>query len=360
MIKESSTIQNRLINILRTVQAPLLAVLGGMLIGGLLMLFSGYNPLEAYGAMIQGAFAGRNLSNLFSMINRAAPIVGMGLAAAVAFRAGFFNIGGEGQLVLGGVTAALVALYVPLPGLLLVPLVFLGAALAGGLYAGLATFLQVRLSVPLLIGTLLLNYPARFFASYLVTHPFRDVPSGMNQSYIIAESVRLPRLFTGSQLHWGVVLTLVLVLGAAFVISRTVAGYNVRMTGLNARFSRYGGVDTRRLGYRVMLTSGAIAGLVGAIEVLGIHFRYIDGSLVMPVYAWTGVMAALLSNSSPLGVLLAGLFFSAVQTGGFGMERGADVPRELAQVIQAIIIMLVAARASFHLGSQLGGEVEHD
>jgi simple sugar transport system permease protein len=312
------------------------------------MIVTGHNPLEAYWAMLVGAVGGQNLS---STISRAAPIVGMGLAAALAFRAGFFNLGGEGQLVLGGLTAALAAIYLPLPGPVLLPVTFLAAALVAGLYAWLAAFFQFRFNVPLLISTLLMNYPARFFASYLVTHPFRDVPSGMPQTYMVPAAVNLPALSQDGRLHAGVFITLGLVLLAAFVIQRTVVGYEIRMAGLNANFVRYGGVDLKRLGYRVMFASGAMAGIVGAIEVLGTHQRFIDDALTSPLYAWVGLMTALLSGSNPLGVLVAGLFFSAVQTGGFALERDTEVPRELSRVLQALIILLVAARQRFHFGN---------
>lgn len=333
--------------LLGTLQAPLLAILGAVLIGAIIMLITGHNPLQAYWAMLEGAVVGQNLA---ATISRAAPIVGMGLTAAVAFRAGFFNLGGEGQLVLGGLAAALVAIYLPLPGPLLLLLAFLAAAGVAGLYAWLAAYFQFRFNVPLLISTLLLNYPARFFASYLVTHPFRDVPSGMPQTYMVPPSVQLLPLSQDDRLHAGLFITLGLVLLAAFVINRTVVGYEMRMAGLNANFVRYGGVDLRRLGYRVMFASGAIAGIVGAIEVLGVYERYIDDALTSPLYTWVGLMAALLSGSNPLGVLVAGLFFSAVQTGGFALERATEVPRELSRVLQALIILLVAARQRFHFG----------
>lgn len=335
---------------LKEMQAPLLAILGGILIGGLIIAVTGHNPFQAYLEMFKGAFLGRNFTNLASTINRATPIVGMGLVAAIAFRAGLFNIGGEGQMVLGGVTAALLASELPLPPLLLWPVTILSAMLVGGLYAWAAAFFQYRYNVPMLITSLLLNYPARYFASYLVTFPFRDVPSGMNQSYLVPESMRFPLLLSGTQLHAGTFITLFLVIAAWIIIERTVMGYELRMGGLNMRFLVYGGVTQERMGYRVMFISGALAGLVGAIEVLGVHYRFIDDALTSPLYAWTGIMTALLSGSNPLGVLAAGLFFSAIQTGGFGMERGTEVPRELARVLQALIIMLVAARASFRVG----------
>ena len=327
--------------------APILAILGSLLLGAVLMLLTGHDPLQAYSAMLVGALGGRNGANLAATLNRAVPIIGMGLAAAVAFRAGFFNIGGEGQLVLGGMAAAIVALYVPLPGWLLVPLSILIAAVVGGAYAWLAAFLDFRFGMPLLISTLLMIYPARSVASYLVTHPLRDASSGMTQTLRISADAVLPKLL-GTRINSGLILVVALVLLAQWLITRTRFGYRLRMTGFNSRFARYGGIDIDQLGYRVMFLSGAMAGSVGAFQVLGAHYRYIDGSLTQPLYAWIGIMVALLAGSRPLGVLLAGLFFAAVQTGGFGMERATDVPRELSQVLQALIILLIAARSRFH------------
>lgn len=331
----------------RSLQGPALAILGSVLIGALIMLLSGHNPIEGYSAMISGALAGRNAANLASTLARAAPIVGMGLCAAVAFRAGFFNLGGEGQLVLGALAAALVALNSPLPPTLTLPITILVAMAVGGLWALLPTWAQFNFRVPLLISSLLLNYPARFFASYVVVNLVRDVQTGMPQTRQIAPELQFPLLITGTQLHAGVFITLAAVIAAALVVNRTVAGYRLRMAGLNPTFARYGGMPMERLGYGVMFSSGAIAGLVGAIEILGVNYRFIDEALVIPQYAWVGLMAALLSNSSPVGVLVAGLFFSAVQTGGFGMERATDIPRELSRMLQAIIILLIAARGSF-------------
>ncbi|MEM7355991.1 MAG: ABC transporter permease, partial [Acidobacteriota bacterium] len=333
--------KDRLLRTARLGAPAFVAIASALAAGALLMLATGHDPIAAYRAMVDGALGGRGFANLLATLARAVPIVGMGLAAAIALRGGFLNLGGEGQLVLGGVAAALVALYAPLPAILLLPATLLGGALAGSAWAYLATVLERRFHVALLIGTLLLNYPARYLASYLASHPLRDVASGMAQTFRVPAAIELPQM-AGGRLHAGAFLILALVLASHWILRRTRVGYELRMTGLNPRFARYGGVDTRRLGRRAMLTSGAIAGLVGSLEVLGTHHRFIDGALTGPLYAWTGLMAALLAGSSPLGVLAAGLFFAGVHTGGFGMERGADVPRELSRVLQALMILLIA------------------
>jgi ABC-type uncharacterized transport system permease subunit len=357
-VSQNLRVLSQIRHALRSMQGPLIAIGGAIVIGAVLMLLSGHNPLDAYWAMLLGAMAGPNLANLASTIARGAPIVGMGIAAAIAFRAGYPNLGGEGQMVLGALTAALVGLYVPLPPPLLLPLVMLAAMLAGGLWSWFPAWAQFRVGVPILISTLLLNYPASYFASYMVTHVVRDVPSGMTQTYMLADDLHFIKLMPGTQLHAGIFITLGVVLATWFVMDRTVIGYRLRLMGLNAQFTRYGGVNMNRMGYGIMFASGAVAGLVGAIEVLGVNYRYIDGALQSPQYAWVGLMSALLVNSSPLGVLLAGLFFSAVQTGGFGMERATDVPRELARVLQALIILLIAAQSSFNFGQGRAEERE--
>lgn len=334
--------------------APVFAIAGALLLGAVLMAITGYDPVQAYAAMVRGALGGRQAANLAATLNRSVPIIGMGLAAALAFRAGFFNIGGEGQLVLGGIVAAGVAIYLPLPGWLLIPLAILAAVTTGGAYAWLAAWLDFRFRMPMLITTLLMIYPARLLASYLVSHPFRDAASGLTQTVRIGADATLPKL-VGTRLGSGLVIVLILVAGAQWLLARTRFGYRMRMTGLNPTFSRYGGVDVERLGQRVMFISGGTAGLIGAVQVLGVHYRYIDGALTSPLYAWIGIMVALLAGSRPLGVLLAGLFFAAVQTGGFGMERATDVPREISQVLQALIILLVAARARFEFGAAAAG-----
>lgn len=342
---------------LRTLRAPLLAILGAMVIGSLLVLLAGKNPIDAFLAMIDGAFGGKNQANLVSMLRRAAPIVGMGIAAAIPLRAGLFNIGGEGQLVVGGMVAALVAVYAPFPGPIVIITAFVGAALAAGLYALIPAFFELRFGFAILIGSLLLNYPARFLSTYIIRTYFRDISAGYVATHMVPEGVQLLKLIPGSQVHIGILVILVVVIAAAIFVSRTVPGYEITMCGLNANFVEYGGVNRKRLGYGVMFLSGCIAGIVGTVEVLGVHFRFIDKSLSGPLYAWIGLMAALISQFNPLGVLLAGVLFAAVKTGGYGMERTENVPREISEIIQAVIIMLVSIRVSISLfRKKSGGE----
>ncbi len=332
--------------------APIAVIAAALCLGGLLVLALGKDPLAAVVALFDGAFGGAGLGNLQATLNRGAMIGGAALAAGLAFRAGFINIGIEGQMVLGGVSAALLSAWLP-PSPASVPAVILGAALAGGLWALLAAYLDSRLGVPLVIGSLLLNYPASYLASWLVGRPFRDVSSGMAASAQVPEAMRLPTL-GDSEMQSAVIVVALVAVAMAVFLGRTAAGYEARMAGQGARFARASGIEVGRLGLYIVFASGAVAGMVGALAVLGEHYRYIDGMLVKPLYAWTGIMAVLLGGAGIPSLLAAAAFFAALSAGAMGMERSADIPREIARVILACIILMVAARGSARLPGNAG------
>jgi simple sugar transport system permease protein len=315
------------------------AVVFAVLIGGLLVLVSGANPLIAYYEIIAGALAGENLANT---LNWAVPLCGMTLVAALPLRGGIVNLGGDGQMVIGGLVAALVPLYLPAPGPVLTVAALVAAALAAGLYAALAAWGEARHGIPVLISSLLLSYLAVGVASYIVGFPLRDTTTGLAQTVMIPDGARLP-VISGA-LNAGVILVAVIAAIVVFVDRRTVFGYELRMRGANVRFAGYGGVRLARQSILVMFASGAIAGIVGAVIVLGSQFRFTDGALLTPAYTWSGLMAALLAGGEPVGALAAGLFFAALQTGGFAMQRETSVPRVLTLVLQSIIILFLAVR----------------
>lgn len=315
----------------------LLSVVGALLLGSVMLLMAGGNPIEAYTAMVTGAFGPTQWRNT---LITAVPVVGMALAVAVPLRAGVVNLGGEGQIVLGGITAAVVAAGTDLPMPLSLVAALAAGALAGGLLGTIPAILENRLGVPLLVSSLLISYPVIALASYLVRFPLRDPGTGLPQSRVFDEAFRMP-VFQGVGLS---VLVLLVVIALVWQVdSRTPFGFEVRLTGHNRRFTEYAGVDVRRLVTRLMFTGGGIAGLVGAMVVTSVPYRYIDGALVVPSYTWTGLLAALLARSNPLGAVAAGVFFAALQVGGFGMERETEVPRELSSILQATVIVILAA-----------------
>lgn len=324
-----------------------IAAVAAAAVAGAVLAVLGYDVGAAGRALLDGAFGGRQHANLYATLGRAAPIVGLGVAIAVALRGGFLNLGGEGQLVLGALAAAVVGTTVPVPAVLNLPLALGVGALAGGVYGLLAQELQIRFAVPTLVGTLLLNAPAGNLGAYLATRPLRDPASGLAQTIRLPDAMQLPRL---GRLDLVAPIVLVATLAVAWIIARTRAGWTLRTAGANPAFATSIGLDLERIGRRAMFASGAGAGGVGALMVLAVHHRFIDGALTTPRFAWIGLMAALLAGARPLGVLICGLILAAIATGGYGMERHAGVPRELSLVLQALIILFVAAAGRFGLG----------
>ncbi|AOS63361.1 ABC transporter permease [Actinoalloteichus hymeniacidonis] len=319
--------------------AVLLALGAALVVATVLLAATGANPLQAYEALVVGAFGADGFPGTLAYL---LPVLGMATALAIPLRAGMVNLGGEGQLVLGAITAVVVGLYSPLPPALTVLLALASGVLAGASYAALAAWCETSLGVPLLVSSLLLSYPAMSLASYLVRFPLADPGSSLPQSRRLPEGVALPEIGLGE-----VTVGLFAVLAAVGVFlaidARTPTGYEVRMTGAGPRFASYAGIDRPALTLRLLAASGGLAGLVGAIMVLGFPYRFIDGALITPQYTWIGLMAALLAGASPVGTALAAFFFAALTNGGFDLERVTQTPRELTAMLQAMIIVFLAA-----------------
>ncbi|MFE6611100.1 ABC transporter permease [Amycolatopsis sp. NPDC057786] len=318
----------------RLIAVPVAAAL---VLGAILLLATGTDPLAAYGAIVSGAFGPDGIGDTLAY---AVPVAGMATALAIPLRAGMVNLGGEGQLVLGAVSALAVGLYVPGPGPVKVILALLAGVLAGAAYAALAAVCENRLGVPLLISTLLLSYPAMSLAGYLVRFPMKDAGSSLPQSPQLTEGARLPEI---DGVTTGIFLVVAVIAVYTVIDARTPAGFETKVTGWAPRFAAYAGIDRPKLTLRLLAASGGTAGLVGAIAVLGFPYRFIDGALITPQYTWIGLLAALLAGASPLGTLLAAVFFAALTSGGFAMERATQVPRELTAVLQAVLIIFLAA-----------------
>lgn len=326
---------------------PIIAVLVGFLAGAIAIAASGAPVMEAYGEMWKGAFG--SFYFFTSTLARATPIILIGLGICLAFRAGFFNMGAEGQMVLGAVAAALTALYLPGPGIVKLLGALVAGIVAGGIWSTLAAWMEVKFKINLLISTLLMNYIATLFAGYLVTEPFKDNTgsAAMAQSMMIDKSAWLPKLFPGMTLHAGFLIAVILAVVLYLLFRRTLFGYEVTMLGQNPFFAAYGGVSRGKVMLISMFASGVLTGLAGTVEVLGSQYRFIDGALTVPGYAWTGLMATLLANANPIGTALASILLAALQTGAMGMERNTDVPLEISGVIQAVLILFVSAKFTY-------------
>ncbi|MDQ0110766.1 ABC transporter permease [Paenibacillus harenae] len=326
---------------------PLLAIIVGLAAGAIAIAVVGGNVLETYGEMWKGAFG--SFFFVTNTLSRATPIILIGLGVALAFRAGFFNMGSEGQMVLGALSAALTAIYLPGPGWLKLIAALMAGIISGGIWSAFAGWLDARFRMNLLITTLLLNYIATLFAGYIVSYPLKDKTgsAAMAQTVMIDNSAWLPKLFSGMSLHAGFLIAFAGALLLFFFMKYTVKGYEIRMLGGNPLFAGYGGVQRGRMMMLSMFVSGGFAGLAGSIEVLGTQYRYIDGALTTPGYAWSGIMATLLAGSNPLGTAVAAILLAGLQTGGMGMERNTEVPLEVSSIIQAVLILFVSAKITY-------------
>ncbi|GAA1018270.1 ABC transporter permease [Acrocarpospora pleiomorpha] len=319
------------------------AIGGALALTTLVLLAVGVNPADAYPALIRGAILDGNLEYTIAAF---VPTLGMALAFSLPLRAGEFNLGGDGQMAAGGIAAAALALSAPLPPVLAVVLPLLVAALAGGLVAALAAPLSTRLRVPAIVGTLLISAPAVSLASYLVRFPLAEQGSGIAQTPVLPAAAHLPALGGSGYVTLGLPLVVVLTGIWLYADSRTVLGYEMRARGHNPEFARYGGVRVDRLAGYALAGGGAFAGLVGGLIVLGPPYRFVDGALTAPGYTFTAIAAVLLAAARPLAVPLAVALLTVLQVGGQGMEREAGVPSQLTQIVQGLIIVIVAVVAT--------------
>lgn len=327
--------------ILRALAVVVGVVLANLLVGAVIILLIGSNPLVAFRALL--AYSIGDAVTVTNVLIRAAPLVLSGLAVAVAFTAGMYNLGGEGQIYLGAFAAAWVGFsFAALPSALHLPLALFAAMAAGALGAWIPGWMRTRHNVDEVISTLLLNYVYILFTGYLATYPFRDPQRWSGTTPQIYQSAYLPTIWPRTGLNAGILIAIAAAGIIYLVLRYTDIGYRWKITGLNARFARYAGLEVSRDQLSAMMWSGAIAGLAGGLLVAGSQYRFwaqIGGGI-----GWDGILIGLLAANHPLAVLVAGIAFSAVKTGSLGMEQASSVPSELTNVLLALLILLVTGR----------------
>ena len=324
--------------------APLAAVFAALCLAGVLIAIAGANVFEAYGLILSGAFGSR--LGLTETLTRATPLILTGLAAAVAFRAKLWNIGGEGQFYVGALAISAFGLIPALAGAP-APIAILAClcvgALAGALLLLVPVTLKLRFGVDEVVTTLLLNFIVILFVSMMIEGPLKDpLAFGWPQSVPIPDSAILPQLVERSRLHAGLLIALGLAVVVWWVQSRTVFGMQARATGLNARAAAFAGVPLGRTLTLVACLSGGLAGLAGAIEVMGVK-GYVTTDL-SPNYGYSGIVIAMLANRNPIGVIAAALFTAVMFVGADSMSRTLGIPSFIADVTVALslLTMLVA------------------
>jgi simple sugar transport system permease protein len=307
-----------------------------LLIGAAMMLAQGYNPIETYQALFQFSLFG--LSPLATTFKNSVPLVLTGLSASIAFASGPVNLGQPGQLLMGALCATLGGLYLHLPALVMVPTLILLAMLGGALWSGVAAVLKRAFNMSEFISTLMLNMIADFFTAWAIAYPFMDRTAFSAETSQIDKAAWLPDF---GYLSLSVVILFVTVAVVWFIFNRWTAGYEWRLSGQNSLFARLGGCDIDKNFMTVMLVTGALAGLAGGLVVMAGPHRFLKG--LGANYAWDGIMIAIVANNGLFSTLLYGLFFSAIQTGALGMELITNVPSEISEVLQAVLVLVIVA-----------------
>lgn len=335
----------RVASVLRELLVPVVSVAIAVVIGSIIMLIAGFDPIAAYSAMIKGAFGGGR--QIGETLLRSTPLIFTGLAVAYGFRAGLFNIGAEGQLFMGGLSAAFLGIALaglPQP-LNIVIMIFAGAAI-GAAWAFIPALLKAKVGAHEVITTMMFSYIARYLVSWLVTGPLKAEGQIPQTERLPVEST-LPKLhemfgfLVPSRVHLGFVFAVLIAMVVWWVLKYTALGYEARAVGLNPWASETGGISVSATTIKALCISGALAGLAGVTEVMGVHFRLFDQ--FSAGFGFTGIAVALLAKNNPIGVIPAAILFGALSAGGGTMQLEADVPQKVILIIQALIIFLVAA-----------------
>ncbi|RWN36905.1 MAG: ABC transporter permease [Mesorhizobium sp.] len=318
---------------------PLLAIGAALVLCSGLIALAGAGVIEAYGVMFSASLG--DSYAITETLVRATPMIFTGLAVAVAFRAKFWNIGAEGQLLAGAVASCAVGA-IPMPGPLAILLMAVAGAAAGAAVALVPATLRVKFRVDDVVSSLLLNSVIFYALMALIEGPWKDSFSGYPISPPIEDSANFPVLLEGTRLHLGVVAAFLAAPVIWFLVMRTTLGFRIRIIGENPEAARYGGIHVERVLISTALLSGALAGLAGVGEVGGVHFQVMSD--ISPGYGYSGIVVAMLARLNPLGVVPAALFLAAVMTGAEAMSRATGVPAFLSDVIQgtALLAMLVA------------------
>jgi simple sugar transport system permease protein len=322
----------------------ILSITAALLIGAMIMIINGNNPISGYAALLEGALSSKY--KIATTLAKTVPLILTGLATAISFKSGIFNIGGEGQLYLGAFAAAYVGFtFTNLPPVIGILLAMVFAAIIGGLYAMIPAILKVKHGIDEVIVTIMMSSVAILFTNYLVNYPFAADQGKMGGTNMIAEGYRFSKLVKLSKLNTSIFITIFIALAIYYLMEKTSTGYNFSMVGQNPIFARYGGVGTKKHMIWSMIISGGLCGITGAFEVFGTHYRFLQN--ISPGYYFDGMLVALIVRSNPIGVVFMSLFFAILKTGSTSMEVSTGIPSELILVIQAIIILFIAGERGF-------------
>ena len=335
---------NRVINVL----VPIISIIIGLIAGAIVMAVSGYDPIKGYSALWNGIFG--DMWTIGNSIRTITPYILAGLAVAFAFRTGLFNIGVEGQLLVGWLAAVWVGYAFELPRIIHLPLAILAAAVAGAFWAFLVGYLKARFSVHEVIGSIMLNYTALHITNAFIS----NISDGGYKTPTILESASLRNdwlrsITENSSMHLGIIISLFMVIVMWFILQKTTFGYELKSVGFNQNAAKYAGMNVKRNVILAMTISGVFAGLAGAMEGLG-TFENASMKGGFSGIGFDGIAVALLGANTPLGVLFGASLFGSLKFGAIEMQSIAGIPSEIVSIIIALIIFFVACGYIIRVG----------
>jgi len=332
-----------LIKIAQLLYAPVFAIGLSFFIGAVLIIVLGRNPVEVYGYLLKGGLSG--WPNFAVTLQMMTPLLFTGLAVAIAFRAGLWNIGAEGQMLVGALFAGIVGyVFDSLPLVVHLPLCIAAGFIGGALWAAIPALLRVYLGVNELVVCLMLNPVALLLTGYIANKALK-APGPTNKLPDIAASATLPSLTLYSQLNAGIFLAVAVCLLFALFNRMTVLGFKWNLIGLNPRFAYYGGINVKLNALYIMAVSGGIAGLAGAEQVLGQYRAFYDS--FSPGYGFDGIAVAMLAANSPIGVIAAAFLFGVLNGGSAVLQMMTGLSKYFVQLLQFIIVLVLAAQFSW-------------
>lgn len=341
MPKKEMTLKEKITN--NALFYTLLSILFGFIVGAIALAVAGYNPITAYGEMFYRIF-GRPNWRSYSFIEYSCPYILTGLAVAFSFKTGVFNIGAEGQFVIGAVAAVLVGIFVPAPAVILIPLCIIAAMLAGMAWGAIVGFLKVRFGVNEVLSMIMFNWIAYYFSNFIVNLKSVEVGGGKTWTKLIQDNAKITfskdliaKLGFSPKAHAGIIIAIVAVVIVWYIIDKTTLGFRLKAVGFNRDAAEFAGINANRNIMIALAISGCLAALAGAIQVLGVNYK-VSQFAGQEGYGFNGITVALIGNTNPFGVLLAGFFFGSLKFAGtrFGP------PSEVVDIMMGCITFFIA------------------
>lgn len=316
---------------------PVLSILAAFVIGGVIIACLGKNPLEAYGFLFSGALG--TSAKIAQTLEVACPLIFTGLAAAFAYKCGMFNLGGEGQFIMGSIMSIVISTQTGLTGVPAIIISLLCGALAGGLWGAIPGILKITRGLNEMIVSIMLNYIATLFMGCVFTNILRD--GSVPQTPPVPDESQLANISEGFRAHWGIVIAILLALILYYFMFYTSQGFKLLAVGMNATAARFNGFPVNKIILAAFICSGAIAGLGGSVELHGKQFRLMQG--YGSGFGFDGVAIALIAQLNPVATVIVALFFGILRKGASTLQAGMKVPTSVVDIIQALIIVFAVA-----------------